>query len=395
MASRNAHSKQSYPNKSVADSWRFHLSVRLIALVVIMLSAYVIIMSKEQGHKRIYLESQPEHPSLEISAVDGVFKPNIFDATTRTVKESSGINGQEDFVDDTTSVSQVKLSKIYEDKEKTVPEDQGFSRYEPASGEDGAEEKTGEKTEEKSVSSEWAIEENTLSVDTVLVPKKETVISSSRDGKLSDIPFQNGDKFSKGDILVRYDCADLQAEAEMAGYEKELTGKKTKSGKELFKLDIISDIDRLSLEGEDKQAAAKLKLYEARLNDCTIKADFDGRVTKRLANIGEYTRTDRVLLEVVSNDPLHAEFLLPSKWLRWINVGAPVSIDLNETGRTYTAKVIRIHGEVDPISRSIQVRAALDGYNDPLLPGMSGTLRLDIENVQKAGVVGYLSQKGR
>ncbi|HOO52222.1 MAG TPA: hypothetical protein PLK94_13120, partial [Alphaproteobacteria bacterium] len=245
MASRNAHSKQSYPNKSVADSWRFHLSVRLIALVVIMLSAYVIIMSKEQGHKRIYLESQPEHPSLEISAVDGVFKPNIFDATTRTVKESSGINGQEDFVDDTTSVSQVKLSKIFEDKEKTVPEDQGFSRYEPASGEEGAE----EKTEEKSVSAEWEIEENTLSVDTVLVPKKETVISSSRDGKLSDIPFQNGDKFSKGDILVRYDCADLQAEAEMAGYEKELTNKKTKSGKELFKLDIISDIDRLSLEG--------------------------------------------------------------------------------------------------------------------------------------------------
>lgn len=238
---------------------------------------------------------------------------------------------------------------------------------------------------------EWPVEENTLSVDAVLVPARETVVSSSHDGKISDIPLQNGDRFKKNDVLVRYECGDLEAEADIAGVEKKLTDQKIKTGNKLFKLDIISDVDRLHIETEDAQALAKVKLYEARLNDCTIKAGFDGHVTKRLANEGEYTRTDRVLMEVVSDEPLHMEFLLPSKWLRWVNVGAPVTVSLNETGRAYAAKIVRIYGSVDPVSQSIQVRAALDGYADRLLPGMSGKAEIDVTAIKHAGVSGYLT----
>ncbi|MDY0029150.1 MAG: efflux RND transporter periplasmic adaptor subunit [Pseudobdellovibrionaceae bacterium] len=352
--------------RSIADSWHFHLSVRLIALLVIMLSAYVIIMSKaeryEAGYEAGYQENSIEEALEAVAPAD----TNVMQASENRGFEKT-------------------LSEIYQSREAVEPNQNDFAALSPANGEDDV----------KKAESEWPVEEKALDVDAVLVPDQETVISSSRDGKISDIPLHNGDKFSKNDILIRYDCSDLEAEAEIAGVEKELTDKKAKTGNQLFKLDIISDVDRLNIETEDKQAAAKIKLYEARLNDCTIKAGFNGRVTKRLANEGEYTRTDRVLLEVVSNDPLHAEFLLPSKWLRWVNIGAPVSIVLNETGRTYTAKIIRIYGEVDPVSRSIQVRAALDEYKDPLLTGMSGKLTLDISRIQDAGVIGYLSLKER
>ena len=347
---------------SIADSWRFHLSVRLIALLVIMLSAYVIIMSKAERYQAGYQDSSIEEALEAVKPIDAIA--------------------------DSTNVSKgfdKTLSEIYQSREATTPDQKDLASLSPANGEE----------EPPRAESEWPIEEKTLDIDAVLVPDQETVISSSHDGKISDIPLHNGDKFSKNDILIRYDCSDLEAEAEIAGVEKELPDKKAKTGKQLFKLDIISDVDRSNIETDDKQAAAKIKLYEARLNDCIIKAGFNGRVTKRLANEGEYTRTDRVLLEVVSNDPLHAEFLMPSKWLRWVNIGAPVSVTLNETGRTYTAKIIRIYGEVDPVSRSIQVRAALDGYKDPLLPGMSGKLTLDISKIQDAGVIGYLSLKER
>jgi multidrug efflux pump subunit AcrA (membrane-fusion protein) len=89
----------------------------------------------------------------------------------------------------------------------------------------------------------------------------------------------------------------------------------------LFKLDIISDVDRLNIETEDKQADAKIKLYKARLNDCTIRAGFDGRVTKRLANEGDIPEQIGLARSRIA-DALHVEFLLPSKWLRWVNIGA-------------------------------------------------------------------------
>jgi len=229
-----------------------------------------------------------------------------------------------------------------------------------------------------------------LNVEAVLVPRQITVISSSQDGRISDVLVGHGDTFKKGDLLIAYDCADLEAEADMVRIQKDLTKRKVEGSDKLFKLDIISDLDRLGAQVEDKQATAKAKLFEARLNDCQIRAGFDGRVTNRLANPGEYTRTDRVLLEVASSEPLQAEFLVPSKWLRWVNTGAPVSITIGENEQTYTAKIQRIYGEVDPVSQSIQMIATLDPYNDPLLPGMSGQATIDVNTIRGAGVRGYL-----
>lgn len=236
----------------------------------------------------------------------------------------------------------------------------------------------------------WEPEQPSLNVEAVLVPRQITVISSSQDGRIADIPVGHGDTFKKGDLLIAYDCADLEAEADIVRMQQDLTRRKVEGSDKLFKLDIISDLDRIGAQVEDKQAMAKAKLYEARLTDCQIRAGFDGRVTNRLANPGEYTRTDRVLLEVASNEPLQAEFLVPSKWLRWVNTGAPVSITIGETDQTYTAKIQRIHGEVDPVSQSIQMIATLDPYNDPLLPGMSGQATIDVNSIRSAGVRGYL-----
>lgn len=236
----------------------------------------------------------------------------------------------------------------------------------------------------------WKPETDVLSIEAVLVPRQVTVVSSSQDGRIAKVLVDQGDRFKKGDVLIEYDCADLEAEASIAGMQKDLTSKKSSGGEELFKLDIISDVDRMGIQVEDKQASARVKLYDARIDHCRIRAEFDGHVSNRLANPGEYTRTDRVLMEVASDDPLQAEFLVPSKWLRWVNTGAPLTITINETEATYPATISRIYGKVDPVSQSVQMIAVLDTYKDALLPGMSGQAKLSISQIEKSGVKGYL-----
>lgn len=262
-----------------------------------------------------------------------------------------------------------------------------FATIEPASGteilmdEDGLEQER------------FAIENQTISVEAVLVPNENTVISSSKDGKIHKIHFDNGEIFRKGDILVEYACKDLRAELDIAQSQQKVADTKKSASMKLFKLDIISNIEKLELESESDQAQARSRLYESRMEACYIRADYDGRVVKKLANASEFTRTDRVLMEVASLDYLKAEFLLPSRWLRWVNVGAPVVLEIDETERSYSATIRNIYGEVDPVSRSIQMTAQLDPYGDPLLPGMSGQLTLDIESIRNAGIFGFLEQK--
>ena len=238
----------------------------------------------------------------------------------------------------------------------------------------------------------YEIEDNTLDVEGVLVPQKATVISSSKDGKIAAIHFDNGEMFRKDDILVEYECKDLKAELEIAEAEKDFTQKRTMRHQKLLNLDIISDIDHLGIKTEDIKAAGQAKIIESRMEQCYIRAAYDGRVTNRLANPHEYTRSDRVLMEVASLDDLEIEFLLPSRWLRWVNVGAPLTLNIEETGETYSAVIERIHGEVDPVSQSIQISAKLDTYESPLLPGMSGNVHLDITAIRDAGIKGFLEE---
>lgn len=296
------------------------------------------------------------------------------------VTQLKDVTGDRQTLTATAPISTPELLKLSEIMERRAAEEEAraMAAVAPASG--GPE-------------SSWKPDVMTLDVEAVLVPRQVTVVSSSQDGRIASIPVDHGDHFHKGDILVAYDCAHIQAEADIAKIEKKFTTTRVKGSDALFKLEIISDLDRIGAQVEDQKAAAKGALAQSRLKDCTIRAEFDGRVTNRLANPGEYTRTDRVLLEVASEEALQAEFLVPSKWLRWINIGAPVQVSVTETERSYDAKVTRIYGEVDPVSQSIQMIATLDPYEDPLLPGMSGKANISIDAIRSAGVRGYLEAR--
>ena len=53
-------------------------------------------------------------------------------------------------------------------------------------------------------------------------------------------------------------------------------------------------------------------------------------------------------------------------------MGSTVRIAIDETGKTYPAKVQRLGARVDPVSQSIKVMAAIDGRYAELMSGMSG-----------------------
>jgi membrane fusion protein (multidrug efflux system) len=237
---------------------------------------------------------------------------------------------------------------------------------------------------------EFDVAEDNIISEVVLVPREKTVISSSRDGKIKVINFANGDTFQEGDILLEYECKDIRAEIDAASFEQKLAGQKMLTTSRLYDLNIASKIDREQATVEKNVARAKQSIAQSKLDSCIIRAQFDGRVVKRLANANEYTRTDRVLMEIASTGTLDAEFLMPSIWLRWINIGAPIDLVINETGREYTGEISRIYGEVDPVSQSIQIRARLNDYQAPLLPGMSGQVNIDVNSVRNAGVRGFL-----
>lgn len=227
-------------------------------------------------------------------------------------------------------------------------------------------------------------------VQAVLVAKDSAVISSTLDARLISFPFRSGDVFEKGDLLAEYDCRVDVGRLKEAEARRRLTGKQLSAYSELKTLDAISSIEFATAEENHKQNEAMVEQVRGRLSLCKIKAPFRGRVTNKMASSQEFVQTGRVLMEIASREPLQVEFLVPSIWLRWLNTGTPIDVYIQESGKTYSASVVRIHGEVDPVSQSVQVTGEIGSYQEELLSGMSGRAIFKPEDVRKKTDFGFL-----
>jgi RND family efflux transporter MFP subunit len=127
-------------------------------------------------------------------------------------------------------------------------------------------------------------------------------------------------------------------------------------------------------EGEVAKQRAEVAQMQVLLSKCTIAAPFSGRVAEQKVREQQYVQAGQAMLEIIDDSVLEVEFIMPSRWLAQVRAGAPVQIAVDETGRTYPARVQRVGARVDPVSQSVKVVAAIDGRPGELMAGMSGRL---------------------
>lgn len=107
-----------------------------------------------------------------------------------------------------------------------------------------------------------------------------------------------------------------------------------------------------------------------------MAAPFTGRVVKIHVRRYQSVQSGTPLVDLVSDGPLKLRLNVPSRLLRTLKVGTPFEVDIDETGRSYPAKVTAINARVDAVARTIELEGALEGSPKELLPGMTGIARL-------------------
>jgi RND family efflux transporter MFP subunit len=228
------------------------------------------------------------------------------------------------------------------------------------------------------------------SVQVVLVSNRDAVISSPMNGNIASIPYENGTSFNKNDILVRFDCSMQKAVYRERKAAADLAKTELEAKKQLLDMGSLSRIELLAAKGDYDQKRARMDQAATQLTNCAVTAPFDGRVTEHLASAYEYAERGRTLIEISAREPLRAQFLVPSRWLRWLNIDTPLDVYVEESGKTYDAKIIRIHGKVDPVSQTVGIVAEMERYDEELLPGMSGRAIFDPVKAVRAVSRGFL-----
>ncbi len=205
-----------------------------------------------------------------------------------------------------------------------------------------------------------------------LVSRDEVEVSSEIGAKIASLPFRDGDAFRAGQTLVSLDCSLFSAHLRKAQAEADAAVQLKRVDERLSQLHSIGEIEVEQADARAKASAAEVAYMQATVRKCVIAAPFDGRVAKRSASAQQYTEAGKRILTIVDTSHLELKMIVPSKWLAWLKPGHPLTVHVDEVGKTYPASVARIGARVDPVTQTVDVTAALDGRAPELLPGMSG-----------------------
>ncbi|SDQ63512.1 RND family efflux transporter, MFP subunit [Pseudomonas sp. UC 17F4] len=207
----------------------------------------------------------------------------------------------------------------------------------------------------------------------VLRARSQAVLASELAGRVVDMPFAEGQSFSKGDVLVRFDCSAYQAQQNAAGAAVRAAREELRNKQQLAALNSVGRFEVTLAEARQAQAQAEAQVYQVQVQRCQVKAPFDGQVVARKVQAHESVASGAPLLEIVDNRSLEVHLLVPSRWLGKLKPEQTFSFVPDETGAPLQAVVKRLGARIDEGSQTLLLIGTLPADSRGLLAGMSGS----------------------
>lgn len=206
------------------------------------------------------------------------------------------------------------------------------------------------------------------------------VITADTAEKVTAIHFQDGQTVKQGDLLITLDKGEEEAalnaalaslaEAE-AAYERART---LQDNNALSKGTLQERLATL------KQNQASVEEIKSRIEKRDIKAPFDGMLGLREVSIGALVQPGAEITTLDDLSQIKVDFDVPAVYLSSLKPGMPVTgIVQAFPGRVFTGEVRTVNTQVDPVTRTVTVRAVMPNTDGVLRPGllMSVTLLKD------------------
>lgn len=224
-------------------------------------------------------------------------------------------------------------------------------------------------------------------------------------GRVEAIHFVEGAEVSKGDLLFSLQDDTLRARysAESAALEASKV-RVTQAEQALARREplattgAVADEEITTTRTQLSEARAGVQQLEAQLReigeqleDTRVVAPFDGRVSERLVDVGDYVEVGEKMATLYRSGQIEAELSLPERLARRVRSGQKVVvIPAGQRELSFDARVTFVSPAVQVSGRSLLIKAVPEpGSELPpgVTPGMSVTAHLVLETLRDRPVV--------
>jgi len=227
-----------------------------------------------------------------------------------------------------------------------------------------------------------------LPVSGSLQPLNQTTVRAKVSGEVRQVTVREGETVKAGQIIVRFDTADLEARltdrigALEASRAQLAMAEKTRAQNQLLlKQKFISQTAYDSAESNVSVTQGTLKSNEAQaqlarnaLRDAIVMAPLSGTVAKRHVQPGEKVGFDAPLVTIVDLAQMELQAMVPTNDVPELVIGMKVDLAIDGFGdRRFTGTVERINPATEAGTRAILVFIHIPNPDAALRGGMFGT----------------------
>ncbi|MEG6508654.1 efflux RND transporter periplasmic adaptor subunit [Methyloligella sp. 2.7D] len=241
-----------------------------------------------------------------------------------------------------------------------------------------------------------------LELSATVTSPRASQISTSVDGLVSAIYYDSGAEVKQGDLLLELDAeieeaAYSQAEALTHQAEAELADSKrrlriadklasrnygTQNEAEARAAEV--EIDTAALESRKAELARRAAILERH----KLRAPYDGIISERMAELGQWLATGTAAFELVAMKGLRIDAPVPQQYFAQVSKGAEASLVFDAIpGKTFPAKIGALIPVSDPDARTFTLRVLPVDENLPITPGMSARTKLKLKTGDEDVVV--------
>jgi membrane fusion protein, multidrug efflux system len=208
-------------------------------------------------------------------------------------------------------------------------------------------------------------------------------------GTIVEIPFQEGAAVAKGDILVRLDTRELEAQLAETRASFDLAKRTLERVSSLAAENAVSRLELDTATAEHARLRSAIDLLEVRIDKSTLTAPFDGFAGGRDHSVGDYLTPESVVTTVDDLSRVKVEMEVPERYLPLLQPGATFRITTATSNRDteVTGEVYFVSPRIDATTRSTEVKGYVVDPPPFFKPGMFANITLILNTVEDALVV--------
>lgn len=196
------------------------------------------------------------------------------------------------------------------------------------------------------------------------------------------IRFEEGQEVEAGRVLVELE--DTEAVADVAAVRASLVEleNQLRRARELFETRALSASTLDQRIAQRDAARASLAAAESRLADRRLRAPFAGRVGLRHVSVGSLVSPETVITTLDDTHLIKLDFDVPATAIARIEEGLRVEArSAAWPEHVFRGEVVSLATRIDPVSRTVKVRALLPNEDGRLRPGLFLSVRVLREDV--------------